>query len=234
MGTNRRRAAGRLALAAAGTSLALIVSPAPARAADSEPARRASGVVLRVDSIRPGQSVAIEALDREMYGLAHEIVSECFGACATVVDPGRYRLRLRAADNDTIGTTVVRVQRPVAFHVVPSNPGARSVGLAMGIGGSVLAASGLISLLLVGFAGYGPPCTGETCDRQTAFLVYGAIAAPVGIITGFAGWMMFINNRLLFRREDLKASDEAGAPPVVRLGLAPERGGASADFAMPF
>lgn len=214
----------------AALSLALVAASGLARADDGEPPR--AGVVLRVDSIAAGQSVVVGAVDK---GHGVRAVSECSEACALTVDPGLYRLRLRAEDGRTLAVTYARVEDPIAFHVVAGNRTVHDVGVGLGIGGLGLVAAGLSLVFLAGLRGYGPPCSPEDpCDTTDAMIVTGVVAAVLGLVMAPTGLVMALTGRPRFGREKLVVPGAVASATLVHAGITPVIGGAAAGLSLSF
>lgn len=203
--------------------LASSVLVAPAAAGADEPPPP-TGIEVRVDGVRPNTSVQIE---RDYYAPA---LLQCFDACSTVLEPGRYRLRVLSSSRETVGTQDVNIERPVVFHATSANPAAAPVGLVLGIGGIVLLVSSMAaltsSLLMDGCDGSSPCAAGPLAAYGLVALVGGAILTPVG-------WSMFARNRRLFQAENVKERD-AGAIPGFSFGVVPSAGGASGIVTLRF
>lgn len=198
---------------AANLALAALLLPAAAHADDGPQ----PGVSVRVEGIPAGTSVRIERPG------ADEIVVDCVDACSTVLDPGRYRLRLRNAAGETIDTQTANVTRPVVFHPTGADPARAVTGLVLGIAGSALVVSAVVSL------GIGFMCDdncGPAAIYGLAGLVTGAIMTPIG-------WVMFAHNRRPFRPEILKG-EEAASPPAIQLGIVPRLGGGAGVLTVTF
>jgi hypothetical protein len=232
MRNGRGRSVWRLAHVTAGIALALIGTPA--RAADDAPPGDHAGVALQVDAIGPGQLVDIDVVQ----GSIHDTlpVATCSQACTNLVVPGLvYRVRLRAAADRALHTTFVRVEDPIALHVVQRDPTLRDVGLGLFIGGSVLLATGLLGLTLTGWGGLGGECSGSGCTLRDAVFLYGAIAAPLGLVMMPTGAVMRITTDFHFRRESIDApAPPSAAMPLVHVGVVPVPGGATAGLSFRF
>jgi hypothetical protein len=210
----------RIWIAACLASGALIV-PSAARA-DDEPAPPPR-ISVRVDSVPLNTSVQIE---REEDG---EAVLRCLDSCGTALASGRYRLRLRASDGETIATQTVSVTHPVMFHAVGS-PGAATTGLVLGIVGTAIAVTGLAAF---GLSALSSMCESDGCGAARGVAIYGLVALPIGAIMTPIGWVMFAHNRHTFRSEDLKEHD-AKAAPTVHFGFLPSAQGASGAVTLTF
>jgi hypothetical protein len=218
----------------AGLALSLLSAMASADepGGSSEPA---PGVSVRIGSVRPGTSVAIESTLREDDGTVGRVVSRCFDDCEEVLDPGPYRLRLIGADGETIGTKSVRLRRPMIFHVTDANPGAATTGLVLGITGAVLAVTGLAAL---GALALSDSDDGDSSRKWVG--IYALAAIPVGAIMTSIGWVVFAHNRRLFRDEvvkERKGHDDDGASreePNVRVGIAPGPQGVAGALTLSF
>ncbi len=196
---------------------------------------------MHIGSVRPGTSVAIERTDDDGDGDGDDtrrVVSRCFDDCEAVVDPGSYRLRLIGSDGQTLGTKGISVRRPMTFHVLDASPGAANTGLALGISGAVLAASGVAAF---GLSALGSMCEGDNCSSTPRWVtVYALISIPIGVIATSIGWSMFAHNRTLFRGEYVKEPkkrkerDARDAEPAVRVGFAPTPTGVTGGFALSF
>jgi len=225
---------GRLLAATAGLALSLVsaIASADEPGGSSEPA---PGVSVRIGSVRPGTSVAIESTLREDDGTVGRVVSRCFDDCEEVLDPGPYRLRLIGADGETIGTKSVSVRRPMIFHVTDASPGAATTGLVLGITGAALALTGLAAL---GALALSDP-DGTDNSRQWVG-IYALAAIPVGALVTSIGWGLFAHNRRLFRGEVIKERkthddpDAAREAPNVRVGIAPGPQGVAGALTLSF
>jgi hypothetical protein len=214
------RRGGRLLAASASLALSLLSAMASADepGGSNEPA---PGVSVRIGSVRPGTSVAIESTVGEDDGTGR-VVSRCFDDCEEVLDPGPYRLRLIGADGQTIGTKSVSLRRPMIFHVTDANPGAATTGLVLGITGAALAMTGVAAL---GALALSDP-DGRSNSRQWVG-IYALAAIPVGAIMTSIGWGLFARNRRLFRGEVIKERrshddhDAVREAPTLRVGIAP-------------
>jgi hypothetical protein len=225
---------GRLLAASAGLALSLL----PAIALADEPggsSEPAPAVSVRIGSVRPGTSVAIESTLEEDDGTVGRVVSRCFDDCEEVLDPGPYRLRLIGADGETIGTKSVNVRRPMIFHVTEANPGAATTGLVLGITGAALAVTGFAAL---GALALSDPDDGSNSRQWVG--IYALAAIPVGAIMTSIGWGLFAHNRRLFRGEvikERKTHDDPGAvreAPSLRVGIAPGPQGVAGALTLSF
>jgi len=224
----------RLLAASAGLALALLstIAWADEPGGSSEPA---PGVSVRIGSVRPGTSVAIESTLAEDDGTVGRVVSRCFDDCEEVLDPGPYRLRLIGADRETIGTKSFSLRRPMIFHVTDAKPGAATTGLVLGIGGAALAVTGLAAL---GALALSDQDAGDNSRRWVA--IYALAAIPVGAIMTSIGWGLFAHNRRLFRGEvikERKGHDDHDADretPNLRVGIAPGPQGVAGALTLSF
>ena len=207
------------------TAVVLAVSafatPAIAGADDERESR--PGISVRVDSVPLEMRAEIERSDDG------EVVLRCLDACVTVLDPGRYRLRLRTSDGETTGTQIANITHPVVFHAVGVDSSAATTGLVLGITGAAIAVSGVIIFGLVALASM---CEGD-CGPPRGVAIYGLVALSVGAIMTPVGWTMFAHNRRVFRREDVKEHLAASAP-TLRFGLVPGARGASGVLTLAF
>jgi len=201
----------------------------------SEPA---PGVSLRIGSVRPGTSVAIESTVREDDGAVGRVVSRCFDDCEEVLDPGPYRLRLMGADGETIGTKSVNLRRPMIFHVTEGSPGAATTGLVLGVTGAALAVTGLAAL---GALALSDSDDGSNSRQWVA--IYALAAIPVGAIMTSIGWGLFAHNHRLFRGEVIKERrrhddhddrDAVHEAPPLRIAVAPGPQGFAGTLTLSF
>jgi hypothetical protein len=228
------RRGGRLLAASAGLALSLlsVIASADEPGGSSEPA---PGVSVRIGSVRPGTSVAIESTLGEDDGTVGRVVSRCFDDCEEVLDPGPYRLRLIGADGETIGTKSVSLRRPMIFHVTEANPGAATTGLVLGITGAALAVTGLAAL---GALALSDPDDGSNSRQWVG--IYALAAIPVGAIMTSIGWGLFAHNRRLFRGEVIKERkthddpDAVREAPNLRVGIAPGPQGVAGALTLSF
>ena len=228
------RRGGRLLAASAGLALSLLsaIASADEPGGSSEPA---PGVSVRIGSVRPGTSVAIESNLGEDEGTAGRVVSRCFDDCEEVLDPGPYRLRLIGADGDTIGTKSVSIRRSMIFHFTDANPGAATTGLVLGITGTALAVSGIAALGALAL------CDSDGGGNSLQWVgIYALAAIPVGAIMTSIGWGLFAHNRRLFRGEVIKERrrhddpDAAREAPNLRVGIAPGPQGVAGALTLSF
>jgi hypothetical protein len=214
-----------------GVVIALSLSPAVAAADESnEPA---PGIAVRIGSVRPGTSVAIEST-RDAEGPAGRVVTRCFEDCEEILDPGPYRLRLIGSDGETIGTKSVSIRRPEIFHVVDGSPGAANTGLVLGITGAAIAVTGVAAFgslaldsMCANGCGGSPPWVG----------VYALVAIPVGVIMTTIGWSLFAQNRRLFRSETIKErrkGHDRDDALNLRVGVAPGPHGMTGGLTLSF
>jgi hypothetical protein len=228
---------------AGSVSLALALLPSAA-AADEPPgsSEPAPGVSVRIGSVRPGTSVAIETTgDAEEGGdgAIGRVVSRCFDDCEEVLDPGPYRLRLIGADGETIGTKGINVRRPMVFHVTDASPGAATTGLVLGITGAAIAFSGIAALGFLALGSMGESGGGGD-DSPRWVGIYVLAAIPVGTVMTSIGWGMFAHNRRLFRGEVIKERkrqgdhDSVDETPRLRVGVAPGPRGVAGALTLSF
>ena len=231
------RRGGRLLAGSAGLALLLLsaVASADEPGGSSEPA---PGVSLRIGSVRPGTSVAIESTVREDDGAVGRVVSRCFDDCEEVLDPGPYRLRLMGADGETIGTKSVNLRRPMIFHVTEGSPGAATTGLVLGVTGAALAVTGLAAL---GALALSDSDDGSNSRQWVA--IYALAAIPVGAIMTSIGWGLFAHNHRLFRGEVIKERrrhddhddrDAVHEAPPLRIAVAPGPQGFAGTLTLSF
>ncbi len=218
-------------LGSAGIVLALL--PGVAWADESGDASEpAPGVAVRIGSVRPGTSVAIETTGDD--GAVARVVSRCFDDCEEVLDPGPYRLRLIGADGETVGTKSVSIRRPITFHVRDTSPGVATTGLVLGISGGVLLVTGIFALTST-LSSDG--VTGQPNGPPAWVGAYGLAATTVGILMTSFGWAMFAHNRRLFSSETVKertrhVDHDAALNP--RVGIVPCAQGVSAGLTLAF
>ncbi len=191
--------------------------------ADDEPGAPLR-ISVRVDSVPFNTSVQIERAEDG------EAVLQCFDSCGMALASGRYRLRLRASDGETIATQTVRVTHPVIFHAGAGSPGAATTGLVLGIVGAAIAVTGLAAF---GLSALSSMCESNGCGAAPGVAIYGLVAIPIGAIMTPIGWVMFAHNRHAFRSEDLKDHD-AKAAPTVNFGFVPSARGASGVLTLAF
>jgi hypothetical protein len=209
----------RVVVAASGAILAsaVFLVPSVVRAEDQllQP-----GISVRVDSIPVGMSVQIERAD------SGPAVLECFDACSTVVDPGRYRLRLRTSTGETVGTETMSIKHPIVFHVSSFSREAATTGLVLGVTGAGLAATSVVAFGIV----LSNACESGGCG---ALVVYGIVALLSGAALTPVGWTMFVQNRQWFRGDG--PSEQGARPaPTLRFGVLPRPGGASGVMSLAF
>jgi len=173
-------------------------------------------LAIRVD--QPDVTVDVEALDEPGPGRAPRMLLHCERLCSDQLPRGRYKLTLRTLDPAASESMVVRLNQPMHFVTDPPNYAVRRGGLALAIGGGVVGVTGVVSLVvtLLGgiLCGAGPSHGSSSCGGSIG-LVYGGVAAPIGILVAVAGILMFTRNRRPFDRIELEEDPGAGRLAVL-------------------
>lgn len=147
----------------------------------------------------------------------------CQGSCTLELAPGRYSLEV-FDHGKRAGSQVVRVKKSVTWHVHAQNRTLKSVGLAMGIGGSVLGFVGLnlATLSLMSSMCEGSDCGSDTDQRRAAV---GWLMVVGGAGLSIPGWILFARNRAPIDSIE-KAPEKQSWTHRLRVAVAPTRGGA--------
>ena len=118
---------------------------------------------------------------------------QCAGSCVASVRPGDYEISVLAQGEET-GTRRLELTKPERLVLTPPNERTRTLGLVLGITGSVVFEAGVI-MSVFAYSSALSDCGGGDCNEVPDWVgPVGISAGLVGAVVMPIGWVMFGNN----------------------------------------
>jgi hypothetical protein len=151
--------------------------------------------------------------------------ARCVTPCSLMLWRGRYRVAVAETPDTFAGNRVIEVEGPTRFVLTPRDRGKRTLGLVLGVGGSVLLVAGVLVAVHGSEVADRPGCIGaEACSsRWTPELTTGLLLVLGGLAATPIGWVMFGKSFRPGVQLDRGAAGSAVAP---RLSVIAMPGGA--------